>query len=53
MRVGGTEASELVLWYAMRAALPDRVSTLAEFHTFPAITGCGALVLAVDDGVAL
>jgi aromatic ring-opening dioxygenase catalytic subunit (LigB family) len=49
MRVGGTEASELVLWYAMRAALPGRVRTLAKFHAFPAITGCGALVLAVGE----
>lgn len=48
MRVGGTEASELTLWYAMRAALPDGVTTLASFHTFPSITGCGALVLASE-----
>jgi hypothetical protein len=52
MRVGGTEAGELVLWYAMRAALPERVTTLAKFHTFPAITGCGALVLGVGGGAA-
>ena len=48
MRVGGTEASELVLWYAMRAALPESVRALASFHTFPAITGCGALVLSTE-----
>jgi hypothetical protein len=46
MRVGGTEASELLLWYAMRAALPERVETVASFHTFPSVTGCGALLLA-------
>jgi hypothetical protein len=47
MRVGGTEASELILWYAMRAALPDDAEATCSFHTFPSITGCGALVMRV------
>jgi len=46
MRFGGTEAAELILWYAMRAALSDDVRVVQAFQTFPAITGCGALVLA-------
>ena len=50
MRVGGTEASELILWYAMRAALADDATTVSSFHTFPAITGCGAIVMAEPHG---
>ena len=44
-RLGGTEAVELTLWLAMRAALSDRAVAAFEFHTFPRITGCGALVM--------
>lgn len=46
MRIGGTEASELILWYAMRAALGDGATAVCSFHAFPSITGCGALVMA-------
>jgi hypothetical protein len=49
MAVGGTEAAELTLWYAMRAALSDDARTTYAFQTFPAITGCGALVMAEPD----
>jgi hypothetical protein len=46
MRLGGTEAAELTLWFAMRAALSERAEAVYTFQTFPAITGCGALVMA-------
>ncbi len=46
MRLGGTEAAELTLWFAMRAALSERARAIYTFQTFPAITGCGALVMA-------
>jgi hypothetical protein len=46
MRLGGTEAAELALWFAMRAALSERARAVYTFQTFPAITGCGALVMA-------
>lgn len=46
MRFGGTEAAELTLWFAMRAALSARAAAVYTFQTFPAITGCGALVMA-------
>lgn len=46
MRLGGTEAAELTLWFAMRAALPENATAVYTFQTFPAITGCGALVMA-------
>lgn len=46
MRLGGTEAAELTLWFAMRAALSTGAAPVYSFHTFPQITGCGALVLA-------
>ncbi len=46
MRLGGTEAVELTLWFAMRAALSAEARDVYQFHTFPQITGCGALVLA-------
>ena len=48
MRIGGTEASELTMWYAMRAAMPDRLRRVYDFYTFPQITGCGVVVF--DDG---
>jgi protocatechuate 4,5-dioxygenase, beta chain len=44
MRIGGTEASELTMWFAMRAALADKVSRVYDFYTFPQITGCGVVV---------
>jgi hypothetical protein len=46
MRLGGTEAAELTLWFAMRAALSERTAAVYTFQTFPAITRCGALVMA-------
>jgi hypothetical protein len=46
MRLGGTEAAELTLWFTMRAALSERATAVYTFQTFPAITGCGALVMA-------
>jgi hypothetical protein len=45
MRLGGTEAAELTLWFAMRAALSTDAAEVYTFQTFPAITGCGALVM--------
>lgn len=45
MRLGGTDAAELTLWFAMRAALSAAAARVYAFHTFPQITGCGALVL--------
>lgn len=44
MRLGGTEAAELGIWFAMRAALSDDVRQAYAFRTFPKITGCGVLV---------
>jgi aromatic ring-opening dioxygenase catalytic subunit (LigB family) len=44
MRIGGTEASELALWFAMRGALSDVVHHVYDFYTFPQITGCGVIV---------
>jgi hypothetical protein len=49
LRLGGTEAAELTLWFAMRAALSQRARAAYSFQTFPAITGCGALVMAEED----
>jgi aromatic ring-opening dioxygenase catalytic subunit (LigB family) len=46
MRFGGTEAAELTLWFAMRAALSEQAEAVYTFQAFPAITGCGALVMA-------
>ena len=34
MRIGGTEASELVLWFAMRGALSDKAHHVYDFYTF-------------------
>jgi len=45
MRYGGTEAVELVLWFAMRAALSDAAQPSYTFQTFPQITGCGVLAM--------
>lgn len=41
MRLGGVEAAELSVWFAMRGALSDEISRVSSFHTFPQITGCG------------
>jgi protocatechuate 4,5-dioxygenase, beta chain len=46
MRLGGTDAAELILWFAMRAALSQRARPVYSFQVFPGITGCGALVMA-------
>jgi hypothetical protein len=52
MRVGGTEAAELALWFTMRAALSDRAREAYGFQTFPALTGCGALVMVEPGALA-
>jgi protocatechuate 4,5-dioxygenase beta chain len=44
MRLGGTEAAELALWFSMRGALSDDISEVYRYYTFPAITGCGVIV---------
>jgi len=44
MRIGGTEASELAIWFAMRGALSEKVRRHYDFYTFPQITGCGVVV---------
>ena len=46
MRLGGTEAAELTLWFTMRAALSRQATAVYSFQAVPAITGCGALVMA-------
>ena len=43
MRLGGTEASELAIWFSMRGALSDDISEIYRYYTFPAITGCGVI----------
>jgi len=45
MRYGGTEASELSLWFAMRAALSEQAQAVYDFYTSPQITGCGVLTM--------
>jgi len=50
MRYGGTEAAELTLWFAMRAALSADARAVYRFQTFPALTGCGALMM-LEPGV--
>jgi aromatic ring-opening dioxygenase catalytic subunit (LigB family) len=44
MKIGGTEASELAIWFAMRGALSDNIRRVHDFYTFPQITGCGVVV---------
>jgi len=44
IRAGGTDAVELTMWYAMRAALADEVEKVYDYYTFPQITGCGVVV---------
>jgi protocatechuate 4,5-dioxygenase, beta chain len=43
MRLGGTEASELAIWFSMRGALSDEIREIYRYYTFPAITGCGVI----------
>lgn len=49
MRVGGTEAAELSMWFAMRAALSDTVRETYRFYTFPKITGCGVIAFEEEE----
>jgi hypothetical protein len=44
MRLGGVEAAELSVWFAMRGALSDRIERIHDFYTFPQITGCGVVI---------
>lgn len=44
MRLGGSEAAELAIWFAMRGALSNAIEEVYRFYTFPAITGCGVQV---------
>jgi len=43
MRLGGTEAAELAIWFSMRGALTDEIREVYSYYTFPAITGCGVI----------
>jgi hypothetical protein len=43
MRLGGAEAAELGIWFAMRAALSDGISEIYRYQVFPKITGCGVI----------
>jgi len=45
MKVAGTEAIELTMWYAMRGALSADASSAYRFYTCPAVTGCGVIAL--------
>lgn len=45
MQVAGTEAVELGMWFTMRAALAPAARARHRFHTTPAVTGCGVIVL--------
>lgn len=45
MRVAGTEAIELSMWYTMRAALAAEARAAYRFYTAPAVTGCGVIAL--------
>lgn len=45
MQAAGTEAIELTMWYAMRAALADEARKASSFYTCPAVTGCGVIAL--------
>lgn len=44
-KIAGTEAVELTMWYAMRAALSQEIRTIHTFHTVPEVTGCGVIAL--------
>jgi aromatic ring-opening dioxygenase catalytic subunit (LigB family) len=45
MQAAGTEAIELTMWYAMRAALAASARKVYSFYTCPAVTGCGVIAL--------
>jgi hypothetical protein len=45
MQVAGTEAIELTMWYAMRAALSPGARSAGRFYTTPAVTACGVIAL--------
>jgi protocatechuate 4,5-dioxygenase, beta chain len=45
MQVAGTEAIELTMWFAMRAALSPAARSAGRFHTTPAVTACGVIAL--------
>ena len=45
MRVAGTEAIELSMWYTMRASLGPGARRAWSFYTTPAVTGCGVIAL--------
>jgi aromatic ring-opening dioxygenase catalytic subunit (LigB family) len=45
MQVAGTEAAELRMWFAMRAALAENASKAYSYYTAPAVTGCGVIAL--------
>ncbi|MGS2722200.1 DODA-type extradiol aromatic ring-opening family dioxygenase [Porticoccus sp. GXU_MW_L64] len=49
-KVAGTEAGELLMWYAMRAALGSRAKTHYSYYTLPGVTGCGIILLEQPDG---
>jgi len=51
MRLGGTEAAELSIWFAMRAALSDDIRKVYAYRTFPRITGCGVIIFEEPTGV--
>ena len=45
MQAAGTEAAELSMWYAMRAALSPDARAHYRHYTLPAVTGCGVIAL--------
>jgi protocatechuate 4,5-dioxygenase, beta chain len=45
MRIAGTEAAELTMWYGMRAALDPAARRAYSYYTLPAVTGCGVIAL--------
>jgi protocatechuate 4,5-dioxygenase beta chain len=45
MQVAGTEAIELTMWFAMRAALAGTARSAGSFYTTPAVTACGVIAL--------
>jgi hypothetical protein len=49
MRLGGTEAAELSIWFSMRAALSETIRKVYSFRTFPRITGCGVILFEEPD----
>ena len=45
MKIAGTEAVELSMWYAMRGALSGEARKAYSFYTLPVLTGCGVIAL--------